>query len=307
MSEIAGLMYFAEVPGVIIDVQRMGPSTGLPTRTCQGDIFKAYHLSHGDCKHPLLIPANPLEQYLFCAEALDLAERLQTLVFVMTDLDLGMNNWMSDPFPVIDKPIDRGKVLSAEEITKRGGTFQRYKDIDGDGICYRTLPGTNHPNAAYFTRGTGHTESATYSEKPHDWKANMDRLTRKFETIRKHLPRPVIDTQPGAQIGIIAFGSTDPAMNEARAKLTELGVKTDYLRLRALPIDVEVRDFIASHKYVYIVEQNRDAQCASILKLDCPEHIAKMHSVLHYSGLPIDAQSIVDGIQAHQTKERGVS
>jgi 2-oxoglutarate ferredoxin oxidoreductase subunit alpha len=307
MSEIVGLMYFAEIPGVIIDVQRMGPSTGLPTRTCQGDIFKAYHLSHGDCKHPLLLPANPIEEYLFSAEALDLAERLQTIVFVMTDLDLGMNNWMSDPFPVIEKPIDRGKVLSAEDITKRGGVFQRYKDLDGDAICYRTIPGTNHPNAAYFTRGTGHTESATYSERPHHWKDNMDRLSRKFETIRKHLPRPVIETQPGAQIGIIAYGSTDPAMHEARAKLTELGVKTDYLRLRALPIDVEVREFIANHKYVYIVEQNRDAQAASILQLDCPEHIARMHSILHYSGLPIDAQSIVDGIQAHQSKEKSAS
>ncbi len=300
MAELAGLAYFAEIPSVILDVQRMGPSTGLPTRTCQGDIFKAYHLSHGDCKHPLLIPANPKEAFEMAAESLDLAERLQTLVFVMLDLDLGMNSWMSEPFEPIAKPIDRGKVLSAEDLT-RLGSFARYKDVDGDGIPYRTLPGTDHPMGAYFTRGTGHTDRATYSEKPHDWKNNMDRLSRKFDTARTLLPRPIVQTQPGADIGIIGFGSSDPAIQEARVALEKKRVRTDYLRLRALPIDKEVREFIASHRVTYIVEQNRDAQAFSIIKLDIPvEHAPLLRSILHYSGLPIDAQSVVDEILAHE-------
>jgi 2-oxoglutarate/2-oxoacid ferredoxin oxidoreductase subunit alpha len=310
MSELVGLAYFAEIPAVIVDVQRMGPSTGLPTRTCQGDIWKAYHLSHGDCKHPLLFPANPVECYEMSAEALNLAERLQTLVFVMLDLDLGMNSWMSDPFEPITTPIDRGKVLSDDDLAKVG-QFARYKDVDGDGICYRTLPGTSNPLGTYFTRGTGHTEAATYSEKPRDWKNNMDRLVRKFDTARKLVPRPVVETAKSgaAEIGVIAFGSTDPSVQEARALLDrEHGRQTDYLRLRALPIDHEVRDFIASHRVTYVVEQNRDAQCAEILRLECPELITRIKSVLHYDGLPIDAQSIVEGIIAHEdVKENGKS
>ncbi len=307
MAELAGLAYFAEIPSVIIDVQRVGPSTGLPTRTCQSDLWKAYHLSHGDCKHPILLPGNVAECYEFAAEALNLAERLQTLVFELTDLDLGMNNWMSDPFKPLAKPIDRGKVLSAADLD-RIGKFARYKDVDGDGICYRTLPGTKHPLAAYFTRGTGHTEEATYSEKPHDWQNNMDRLTRKFDTARKLMPKPVIKTTPGADIGIIAFGSSDPAVEEARHMLhTHDGIETDYLRLRALPIDAEVREFIRSHRVVYVVEQNRDAQCAAILKLECPEQTLRIKNVLHYNGLPIDAQSIVDEILIQEHKENGKS
>jgi 2-oxoglutarate ferredoxin oxidoreductase subunit alpha len=304
MSEFAGLSYFAEIPTVIVDVQRMGPSTGLPTRTCQGDIFKAYQLSHGDCKHPLLIPGNALECFQLAAEALDLAERLQTLVFVMSDLDLGMNNWMSDPFPPIDKPIDRGKVLDAAALAKLG-EFKRYKDVDRDGICYRTLPGTDHPLGAYFTRGTGHTDAATYSEKPKDWKDNMDRLARKFETARKLMPRPVLRTAPGgaAEIGIIAYGSSDPAVEEARFRLQkERGLGTDYLRLRALPIDGDVRAFIAEHRVVYVVEQNRDAQCASILRLECPARATAIRSVLHYSGLPLDAETVIEQILAEEQR-----
>jgi 2-oxoglutarate/2-oxoacid ferredoxin oxidoreductase subunit alpha len=295
MAEFAGLAYFAEIPAVIIDVQRVGPSTGLPTRVSQGDMWKAYHLSHGDCKHPMLIPANPAECFEFAAEALNLAERLQTLVFMMTDLDLGMNSSMSEPFAPLSKPIDRGKVLTSADLA-RIGEFARYKDVDGDAIPYRTLPGTDHPLGAYFTRGTGHTEEAAYSEKPHHWKANLDRLTRKFDTARKLLPRPVIETAAGATIGIIAFGSSDLAVREARAKVAGRGVSTDYLRLRALPIDTEVRDFIRTHRVVYVVEQNRDAQVASILRLEMPERATAIRSVLHYSGLPIDAQSVVDGI-----------
>jgi 2-oxoglutarate ferredoxin oxidoreductase subunit alpha len=295
MAEFAGLAYFAEIPAVIIDVQRVGPSTGLPTRVSQGDMWKAYHLSHGDCKHSLLIPGTPRECFEFAAEALDLAERLQTLVFVMMDLDLGMNSSMSEPFSPPTKPIDRGKVLSTADL-ERLGEFARYKDIDGDAIPYRTLPGTDHPLAAYFTRGTGHTEQATYSEKPHHWKANLDRLSRKFDTARKLLPRPVVETAPGASVGIIAFGSSDMAVREARTILAANATPTDYLRLRALPIDTEVRDFIRAHRIVYVVEQNRDAQVASILRLEMPDRATMIRSVLHYSGLPIDAQSVVDGI-----------
>jgi 2-oxoglutarate ferredoxin oxidoreductase subunit alpha len=295
MSEFAGLAYFAEIPAVIVDVQRVGPSTGLPTRVSQGDVWKAYHLSHGDCKHPLLLPGNPQECFEFAAESLNLAERLQTLVFLMTDLDLGMNSWMTDPFAPLTKPIDRGKVLSAEDL-ERVGQFGRYRDVDGDGIPYRTLPGTDHPLAPYFTRGTGHNEAAIYSEKPKDWKNNLDRLVRKFDTARTLLPRPVIETAPGATIGVIAYGSSDMAVREARAMLAARGVPLDYLRLRALPIDTEVRDFVRDHRVVYLVEQNRDAQAASILRLEMPERATAIRSVLHYSGLPIDAQSVIDGI-----------
>jgi 2-oxoglutarate ferredoxin oxidoreductase subunit alpha len=300
MSELAGLAYFAEIPAVIVDVQRMGPSTGLPTRTCQGDILKAYNLSHGDCRHPMLIPATPAESFEFGALCLDLAERLQTLVFLMLDLDLGMNSWMSDPFEPLTKPIDRGKVLNSEDLAKLGH-FARYQDVDGDGICYRTIPGTENPLGAFFTRGTGHTELATYSEKPHDWKDNMDRLARKFDTARKHMPRPIIDESAHAPIGIIAYGSSDPAVAEARAVLkAKHGVATDYLRLRALPIDTDVREFIARHRITVVVEQNRDAQCASILRLECPEWSVAIRSVLHYSGLPIDAQTIVEGVLSQE-------
>ena len=307
MSEFAGLSYFAEIPAVILDVQRMGPSTGLPTRTCQGDIFKAYHLSHGDCKHPLLLPANPAECFEFAAESLNLAERLQTMVFVMLDLDLGMNNWMSEPFTPITTAIDRGKVLSAADLAKVG-EFARYKDIDGDGICYRTLPGTDHPLGAYFTRGTGHTDKATYSEKPKDWKNNIDRLARKFDTARKLLPKPIVKTMPGAEVGIIAYGSSDPAIEEARVIMKdEHKLPTDYLRLRGLPIGQETKDFIASHRVVYVVEQNRDAQCASILRLECPEAATKLQSVLHYNGMPLDAVSVVDDITAAEKALKGRS
>jgi 2-oxoglutarate ferredoxin oxidoreductase subunit alpha len=304
MSEIAGLSYFAEIPAVIIDVQRMGPSTGLPTRVSQGDIWKAYNLSHGDCRHPMLLPGNMSECFEFAAEALNLAERLQTLVFVMTDLDLGMNSWMSDPFQPITKPIDRGKVLTDEDLAKVG-EFARYKDIDGDGICYRTLPGSAHPASAYFTRGTGHTDAATYSEKPDDWAGNLDRLGRKFDTARKLVPHPVLETMPGAGIGIIAFGSSDPAVQEARHILVhDENTKTDYLRLRGLPIDTDVKDFISSHRVVYVVEQNRDGQCASILRLECPDLAPMIRSILNYNGLPLDAMTVVEEVLRHERKER---
>jgi 2-oxoglutarate/2-oxoacid ferredoxin oxidoreductase subunit alpha len=295
MSEIAGLSYFAEIPAVIVDVQRVGPSTGLPTRTCQSDIAKAYMLSHGDCKHVLLIPGSVAECYEFAMESLNLAEELQTLVFLMSDLDLGMNNWMSDPFDPPSAPIRRGKVLTAEDLERLGG-FARYKDVDGDGIGYRTLPGTDHPKAAYFTRGTGHTENATYSEKPHDWQNNMDRLVRKFNTARTLAPQPIVESQ-GRDIGVIAYGSSDPAVREARHKLLrDHDLQVDYLRVRALPVADAVPQFIRDHKVVYLVEQNRDAQMASILKAEFPELATRIKSILHYNGLPLDAQSVVEGI-----------
>lgn len=303
MAEMAGLSYFAEVPAVVVDVQRMGPSTGLPTRTAQGDIAKAYNLSHGDCKHILLIPGNVRECYEFAMEALELAERFQTLVFVMTDLDLGMNKWLSDAFTPPSKPISRGKVLSAEDLSKNGA-FARYKDVDGDGIPYRTIPGTDHPNAAYFTRGTGHTENATYSEKPEVWQANIDRLSRKFDTARNEVPQPVADLVPGARLGVIAYGSSDSAVAEARyiAEKTH-GVKTSYLRVRALPVNGAVRSFCESYDTILVVEQNRDAQLAGILRQEYPELAARFTSVLHYNGLPIDADVVVQPILHHARKQ----
>jgi 2-oxoglutarate ferredoxin oxidoreductase subunit alpha len=304
MAEMAGLSYFAEIPAVIVDVQRMGPSTGLPTRTNQGDIAKAYQLSHGDCKHVLLIPGTVVECYEFAIKALDLAEHLQTLVFLMTDLDLGMNKWLSPSFtPPAEGAIPRGKVLDAAALEKIA-KFERYRDVDGDGIPYRTLPGTDNPKAAYFTRGTGHKPDAEYSENAQNWQQNMDRLARKFETARKLTPAPVIDHVQGARVGLIAYGSSDMAVGEARHIL---GVRhetpTSYLRIRALPTNPVLRDFIARYDRIYLVEQNRDAQMAGILKVEYPELAAKIKSILHYNGLPIDAQTIVDGVAGHAERK----
>ncbi|MGI8908903.1 MAG: 2-oxoacid:acceptor oxidoreductase subunit alpha [Candidatus Sumerlaeaceae bacterium] len=296
MSEFAGLSYFAEVPAVIVDVQRMGPSTGLPTRTCQGDILKAYNLSHGDCRHIMLIPGTVEECYEFGMEVLDLAERFQTLVFLMLELDLGMNNWMTDPFKPPTRPLDRGKVLDADALSKVE-EFARYRDVDGDGIPYRTLPGTPHPKAGFFSRGTGHTDKATYSEKPEDWQSNMDRLTRKFNTARTAVPKPVIQEVKNAKASIIAYGSSDPAVEEARFRLRdEHKIETDYMRLRALPTSDEAKQFIASREHVYIVEQNRDAQMACVLRAEYPELASRIGSILHYNGIPLDAQTIIDGV-----------
>lgn len=298
MAEQAGLSYFAEIPAVIMNVQRMGPSTGLPTRTCQNDIMKAYYLSHGDCKHILLIPGGPEECFQFGCEIFNFAERFQTLVFLMSDLDIGMNVWLSDAFKQPTCSIDRGPVLSPEQIDAQGG-FKRYADVFGDGVPQRTVPGTNHPSAAFFTRGTGHTDRATYSEKPEDWQSNLDRLSRKFETARRELPAPVLHPASGAEFGIIGYGSSDPAIREAIHILgEEHGVAADYLRVRALPAHQEVRDFIKRHHRVYLVEQNRDAQMASILRAEWPETATKLVSVLHYNGMSIDALSIVGQINA---------
>ncbi len=303
MSEFAGLAYYAEIPAVIWDIQRVGPSTGLPTRTSQGDILSTALLSHGDTKHIMLFPTSPHECFEMAMDAFNLAEKFQTPVFVMSDLDLGMNNWMSDPFPYPDKPIDRGKVLSKEDLDKLGG-FGRYRDVDGDAIGYRTLPGTQHAAAAYFTRGSGHNAQGNYSERPDDYENNMERLRRKFENVRAVAPAPVTETMPNAEIGIIAFGTTHWALTESRDQLRdEHKLATDYLRLRAFPFNHEVADFVRSHKRVYVVEQNRDAQMFSLLRMDLEaEFILKLRSVARLDGLPIDARSVTDEIAAMEEK-----
>jgi 2-oxoglutarate ferredoxin oxidoreductase subunit alpha len=295
MAEFTGLGYYAELPGVIFDVERSGPSTGMPTRTQQADLLSTAFLSHGDTKHPILLPGNVKECFEFGCAAFDLAERLQTPVFVFTDLDLGMNNWMSDAFDYPEKPIDRGKVLTAEELDKLG-SFARYRDVDGDAIGWRTIPGTMHPKAAYFTRGSGHNDAAGYTERPNEYQAVMDRLTRKFETARTLVPAPVAYRNGKSTIGFLAFGTTDFAMRESLDQIEkENGLSVDYMRIRAFPFTREIHDFVASHERVYVVEQNRDAQMASLLKLDlAPEQVVKLRSILHYNGLPIDAQSITD-------------
>jgi 2-oxoglutarate ferredoxin oxidoreductase subunit alpha len=303
MSEFAGLSYYAEVPGVIWDIQRVGPSTGLPTRTSQGDILSTAVLSHGDTKHIMLVPSSVEECFTMATDAFNLAEQFQTLVFVMSDLDLGMNNWMSDPFRYPEAPINRGKVLSKEDLDRLGG-FSRYKDVDGDGIGYRTLPGTDHPVAAYFARGSGHNEKAQYSERPDDFENNMERLNRKFETARSYVPRPEVVGSGKAKIGIIAYGTSHWAITESRDQLSkEYNVETDYLRLRAYPFTREVHDFVEKHDRVYLVEQNRDAQMLSLLKLDVrPDLITRLRSIAHIHGLPLDARSVTDEIMTMEGK-----
>ena len=297
MSEFVGLGYFAEIPAVIWDIQRVGPSTGLPTRTAQGDILSTYLLSHGDTKHILLFPGSVAECFEFGGKSLDLAERFQTPVFVMSDLDLGMNTWMSDTFDYPDKPLDRGKVLNADELEKVSD-WGRYRDVDGDGIPYRTLPGTNYPGAAYFTRGSGHNDYAEYTERPEDYKNTVVRLARKFETARKHVPQPVTDTIDGAAVGIIAYGSTHWAIVESRDQLrSEYDLGTSYLRLRALPFNDELEAFVHRHDRVYVVEQNRDAQVFQLIQLELaarPQLIAKLRSILHFDGHPIDARTVTE-------------
>jgi len=297
MAEFAGLGYFAELPGVIWDIQRVGPSTGLPTRTAQGDILEVHYLSHGDTQHIALIPCSVAECFDFAGEALDLAEMFQTPIFVLSDLDLGMNNHMSDPFTYPTKPYRRGKVLSAAQLEELGGKWGRYLDVDGDGIPYRTLPGTDHLMASYFTRGSGHDTHARYSEKPADYKATVDRLAKKFQTAKQFVPQPVIDRRPDAKVGFIAYGTTDIALEESRYQLrNEHGVETSYLRLRALPFTDDVKAFVEDHDRVYVVEQNRDGQMGDLLRLEVGDIQHKLRKILHYTGLPCDARSITDSL-----------
>ena len=299
MSEFAGLAYYAEVPAVVFDIQRVGPSTGLPTRTAQGDILKVALLSHGDTKQLMLIPASVEECYTMGMDAFDLAERFQAPVFVMSDLDLAMNTWMSPTFKYPEAPLDRGKVLDAETL-QRLGEWGRYRDVDGDGIPYRSIPGTGLP--AYFTRGSGHNDKGQYSERPDDYVHNMERLARKFETARKYVPKPVAEDQPGADIAIIGYGSSHFAIEESRDQLArEAGVSCAYLRLRAYPFTDEVGAFIDRYKRVYVVEQNRDAQMLALMRFEFEAaRIGKLRPVLHFNGLPIDARSITDDILAQE-------
>jgi 2-oxoglutarate ferredoxin oxidoreductase subunit alpha len=299
MGEFAGLSYYAEVPAVIFDVQRVGPSTGLPTRTAQGDLVQVAFLSHGDTKHMMLFPSSVEECYTMAQEAFDLAEQFQTPIFVMTDLDLGMNNWMSDGFKYPDKPINRGKRLTPE-ILKKLGEWGRYKDVDGDGIPYRTVPGDGMP--AYFARGSGHNAKGQYSERPDDYVDNMDRLARKFDTARNFVPQPEIAMVAGAKIGFIGYGTSHWAIAESLDQLREeTDVKASYFRLRGYPFNEELVKFIDAHERVYVIEQNRDGQLLQLIKLDVtPERVARLRSVLHYNGLPIDARTITDDVLAQE-------
>lgn len=295
MAEFTGLGYFAEVPAVVWDIQRVGPSTGLPTRTGQGDITFAYYLGHGDTKNIVLFPASLKECFEFGTTSLNLAEELQTPVFVLSDLDLGMNNWMSEPFAFPAEPIKRGKVLTAAEVQEKG--FARYKDIDGDGITYRTLPGNENPRATWFARGTGHNERAGYSEKPEDWYNNMARIARKFDTARNLVPGPVVDEMPGAQIGFIAVGTTEYAIEEARDRLAAANIKTNFMRLRALPFNDEVKQFVARHDRVYVVELNRDGQLHGILAAEMPELAPHLRSIAYLDGMPMTARWLVEAFK----------
>jgi 2-oxoglutarate/2-oxoacid ferredoxin oxidoreductase subunit alpha len=295
MAEFAGLGYYAELPAVVFDVQRVGPSTGLPTRTMQGDVAFAYTLSHGDTKHIVLLPGGTEENYEFAMEAFDLADRFQTPVFVLTDLDLGMNLWMADPLAYPEKAFDRGKVLDAQAL-EQVENWGRYRDVDGDGVPYRTLPGTPNPEAGYFTRGSGHDEDARYSERPEVYQRVLDRLTVKHETARLHVPAPVVDDN-GNRAGILAFGSTHFAVVESRDQLRDAGVEVDYLRLRALPLSPEVLEFVERHDRVYVVEQNRDGQLFGLLRQELSGRLAdRLISIRHYNGVPIDAHAITDPV-----------
>ena len=298
MAEFAGLAYYAEVPVVIFDIQRIGPSTGLPTRTSQADVAFAFTLSHGDTRHIVILPGTVEECYEFARDAFDYADRFQTPIFVLSDLDLGMNLWMTPEFKYPEKPFDRGKILSKQDLERLAGEWGRYKDVDGDGVTYRTLPGTDHPAAGFFTRGSGHDEFARYTESAEAYARNMDRLAHKLETARRELPAPVVDESTGSAVGLIAFGSTHAAVVEAREALAAARTPVDYLRLRALPLSDEVTAFVSRHERVYVVEQNRDGQVYDIVRLSLPsELVGRVHSIRHYNGQPIPAAAITEPLQ----------
>jgi 2-oxoglutarate/2-oxoacid ferredoxin oxidoreductase subunit alpha len=304
MTEFAGMGFFAEIPAVIWDIMRMGPSTGLPTRVSQGDVLPVYYLGHGDTRQVVLLPGSVAECFQFGVEAFDLAERLQTPIFVLSDLDIGMNLWMTEPFAYPEKPMDRGKVLTAEDI-KAAGEFARYRDVDGDGIPYRTLPGNTNPLSAYFTRGTGHNERAVYSERPDDWLNNLTRLFKKHDTARTLVPKPVVDRREGAKVGIIAYGSADAAVQEARDHLRAAGVETSYLRVRALPLETTLREFVAEYETLYVVELNFDGQMRQLVQLYVPERAASIRSVAHCDGLPLTARFVAEAILGQEDPAHG--
>ncbi len=300
MTEIIGLAYFAEIPITIVNVQRGGPSTGMPTRTQQADLISTAYASHGDTKHPMLLPQDPAECFEFTAAALDLAERLQTPVFVMTDLDIGMNQRLCEPFEWDDeRRYDRGKVLSAEQLDA-GFDFGRYKDVDGDGIPWRTLPGTHPTKGAYFTRGTTRDPYARYSETGADYVYNVERLLQKFATAADLVPAP--EFRPAARktrLGVVYFGSTSPAMDEALDSLAKTGIHLDAMRLRAFPFPASVVEFIMNHDHVFVVEQNRDAQMRTLLINELELEPTSLVKVLHFDGTPITARFITQDITTH--------
>lgn len=307
MSEFTGLAYFAEIPCVIWDVTRMGPSTGLPTRTSQGDLTFAYFLGHGDSRQIVLLPATAEECFEFGWSSFDLAEELQTPVLVLSDLDLGMNNWMADEFKYPDKPLKRGKVLDADQLQAfigEHGKWGRYWDVDGDGVAYRTLPGTNHPMAGYFTRGTGHDDMAVYSERADDWLQNIERLHKKFDRARDMVPQPVIDFDPSKKIGLITFGTNEPAVQEARDWLARDGIETNYLRIRALPINNEVIEFIENHEQVYVIENNFDGQMFQLLSMECCVDIRHMRKLALGDSLPMTPRWLYNNLTSMIEKER---
>jgi len=300
MTEFIGLAYFAEIPVVLIDVQRGGPSTGMPTRTQQSDLLACAYASHGDTKHVLLFPEDPAECFDFTAQAFDLAERLQTPVFVMTDLDIGMNTRLCAPFQWDDtKTYDRGKVMTHDEL-EAGKDFGRYLDVDGDGVPFRTLPGTHPSKGGYFTRGTTKDRYARYSEAGPDYVYNMERLLRKFDTAKKLVPKPLLTpAEKPARFGAIFYGSTAPAMYEALDVLSGRGIHINALRVRGFPFGEEIADFVASHPWVFVVEQNRDAQLKTLLVNEAKVNPTRLLSILHYDGTPITARYIVEQISQH--------
>ncbi len=306
MAEYLNLAYFAELPIVVWDVQRVGPSTGMPTRTAQGDLTFSYFIGHGDNNYVILLPGSVNECFEFGWKAFDIAERIQTPVIVLSDLDMGMNQWMTKPFEDPETPMDRGKILWEEDLEQffkdHEGQWGRFLDVDGDGITYRTVPGNRHSRASYFSRGTGHDEFARYSENPQVWEKNMDRLLRKYHTAKQYVPKPAIDTMEGAEIGIIAFGSTDAAVQEARVQLAQKGVWTDYLRLRALPFTDEVEQFIHDHQRTYVVEINRDGQLLQLLNINFPGSCSVLRKTSHSDGLPLTARWLRETILSQEEK-----
>lgn len=300
MTEYLGLAYYSEVPVVIWDVQRVGPSTGLPTRTAQGDLTFSYFMGHGDTQFLIMIPGSIDECFEFGWKAFDLAERFQMPVILLIDLDLGMNQWMSKKFEYPDKPIDRGKILWEEDlkkmISRHDGKWGRYWDVDGDFIPYRTVIGNQHPESGYFARGTGHDEFTHYTEAPEVWERVMERLARKYDSARLVLPAPEIQNSKNSRIGIISSGSADPAVQEARDQLLAADLPVDYLRVRAIPFSKEVHDFIQNHDQNYVVELNRDGQLHQLLSLDNPEYATKLVKVAHCDGLPLTARWIKEQV-----------
>lgn len=302
MTEYMSMAYFAEVPLVLWDVQRVGPSTGLPTRTAQCDLNLNYFLGHGDTNQLILIPSTVNECFEFGWKAFDFAEEFQTPVIILSDLDLGMNLWMTKRFEYPDKPIDRGKILWEEDLEKFEHEWGRYLDVDGDGIPYRTVMGNTHEKAAYFTRGTGHDEFGNYSEDPDVWQRNLDRIKKKIDSSRSRLPQPVFRKFDDAKVGLIAMGSTEPAVIEAQDRLNEMGIPTDYMRIRALPFSEDVLEFIQSHERNYVIELNRDGQLHQILKIDYCDLELNLTSLSYIDGLPMTAEWIVESVSAKEQK-----